>query len=225
MFNIIKGWLGEKSLTLGMWVFLNENIYRRIDNIIVPASDGTTQIDHVLVSVYGIFVVETKNLQGWIFGSPDQREWTQVIYGKKYQFQNPLRQNYRHTKCLSEYLRLDHGIFRSVVMFMSECTFKTQMPDNVLNSGFRAYLGKFTHLCLTPEQVADVERTLRSLKDRNAISKAEHLHSLEVRHESDTGCPKCGSKLVERTAKRGANSGRRFIGCSNYPRCKYTRAI
>jgi predicted RNA-binding Zn-ribbon protein involved in translation (DUF1610 family) len=205
-------------------LFLDESVYRRVDNIIVPARDGTTQIDHVLVSVYGVFVVETKNLKGWIFGDRDQRQWTQVIFGKKFHFQNPLHQNYRHTKCLSEYLGLDHNLFRSVVFFISECEFKTEMPENVLNAHFKRYLNKFTQLCLSAQQVIDIESKLVALKAGRSITKAEHLHSLEVRHESAT-CPRCGGQLIERTAGRGTNAGNRFVGCANYPRCKYTRNI
>ena len=221
MLNIFKGWLGEKATTFGLWLSLDKSVYRRIDNIIVPASDGTTQIDHVIVSVYGIFVVETKNLKGWIFGSATQKQWTQCIFGKKFTFQNPLLQNYRHTKCLSEYLGLEHASLHSVVWFISECEFKTAMPDNVLNSGLKSYLHKFTELRLSPQQVAYVENALLALKTGRSITKAEHLHSLKVRHESND-CPRCGGQLVERIAKRGVNQGNSFRGCSNYPRCKYT---
>jgi restriction system protein len=222
--NIFKGWLGEKTTTFGMWFFLDENIYHRIDNIIVPAHDGTTQIDHVLISVYGVFVIETKNLKGWIYGSANDRQWTQNLFGKKFHFQNPLHQNYRHTKCLSEYLGLDHNLFRSVVFFISECEFKTEMPDNVVNAHLGRYFKKFTQPCLTVEQVKDIGGKLLPLKAGHSITKAEHLHSLEVRHES-MNCPKCGGQLKERTAKHGANAGGRFFGCSNHPRCKYTRNI
>jgi restriction system protein len=131
IFNSLKGWMGESAIAAGLWMKLDDSVYPRIHNVIVPAQNGTTQIDHVLVSVFGIFVVETKDRDGWIFGAPDQPKWTQVLHGKKYQFQNPLRQNYRHTKCLSEYLGLDHDLFHSVVIFTGESEFKTPMPENV----------------------------------------------------------------------------------------------
>jgi hypothetical protein len=69
--NVVKGWFGEKMTSAGMWALLDTDIYRRIDDLIVPARNGTTQIDHVLVSVHGIFVIESKNIKGWIFGSPE----------------------------------------------------------------------------------------------------------------------------------------------------------
>src|SRR5437867_2403048 len=124
----LKGWLGEKMTTFGMWALLDKRVYHRTDNVIIPSPSGTTQIDHILVSVFGIFVVETKNIKGWIFGSPDSDKWTQSIFGRKSQFQNPVKQNHRHTRCLSEYLHLDHDVFRPVVFFIGECEFKTEVP-------------------------------------------------------------------------------------------------
>lgn len=78
-----------------MWLSLDREVYRKFHNIILPSKNGTAQIDHLLVSIYGIFIVETKNKKGWIFGSENQSEWTQTIFKEKYSFQNPLRQTFR----------------------------------------------------------------------------------------------------------------------------------
>ena len=161
----VRGWIGEKTTAVGMRLRLDAETYRQIDNVIVPSRNGTTQIDHVLVSVFGIFVIETKNMKGWIFGSAENDTWTQVLVGKKYPFQNPLKQNYRHTRCLAEYLHLDHRVFHSVVWFIGDCTFKTAMPENVLASGLSGYIENFSARCLTEDQVAESESTLRALKD------------------------------------------------------------
>ncbi len=217
--------MGESAIAAGLWMKLDDSVYRRIHNVIVPTQNGTTQIDHVLVSVFGIFVVETKDRDGWIFGTPDQPKWTQVQHGKKYQFQNPLRQNYRHTKCLSEYLGLDHGLFHSVVIFTGESEFKTPMPENIIDRGLSRYIESFVERMLTEDQVEDIARTLRSLKDSSGLSKSDHLKSLEERHSSTTQCPRCGGSLVSRIAKQGAHAGQSFLGCSNYPRCRYTKGL
>jgi len=103
-FSSFKGWVGEAQGSLAAKIRLDSQIYRSIKNVTIPTANGTTQIDHVIVSKYGIFVVETKNIKGWIYGDEKQAQWTQVLYGKKCHFQNPLRQNYRHTKALSEFL-------------------------------------------------------------------------------------------------------------------------
>jgi hypothetical protein len=69
--RIFKGWFGEKKTTFNMWLFLNTDTYRRFHDVIIPSKNGTTQIDHILVSSFGVFIVETKNIKDWIFGSED----------------------------------------------------------------------------------------------------------------------------------------------------------
>src|SRR5262245_33104530 len=72
--------------------------YKILNDLMLPSLGNTdmTQIDHVLVSTYGIFVIETKSYSGWIFGNAYQQHWTQVIYRFRKKFYNPLRQNYVH---------------------------------------------------------------------------------------------------------------------------------
>jgi restriction system protein len=181
MRELIKGWLGEKLTTFGMWMRLDSNTYRRVHNLIVPSVDGTTQIDHVLVSIYGIFVLETKNMDGWIFGSANQKTWTQSFFGKKFQFQNSLHQNYRHTRCLAEFLGLDHDLLHSVVLFIGDCKLKTKLPENVLTSGLSSYIRKFAKPVLTPACVTQIEQQLLALKAGRTASRSEHLGSLKRR--------------------------------------------
>jgi restriction system protein len=91
MRELIKGRLGEKITAFGLWLKLDPRVYRRIHNVILPGRNNTAQIDHVIVSIYGLFVMETKNMDGWIFGSAQQETWTQQFFKKKFKFQNPLR--------------------------------------------------------------------------------------------------------------------------------------
>lgn len=63
-----------------------------------------SQIDHVVISKYELFVIETKNYKGWIFGSENAYEWTQVIFSNKYKLYNPLKQNLGHIKALQSNL-------------------------------------------------------------------------------------------------------------------------
>ena len=74
-----------------------------LNNITLKLENGTTQIDHILVSRYGVFVIETKHYKGWIFGDEKSKQWTQVIYQIKHRFQNPLHQNYKHLKAVFEF--------------------------------------------------------------------------------------------------------------------------
>ena len=220
--KLFNGWLGEKMVQFNFWLKLDEKLYQRCHNVIIPSANGTTQIDHILVSTYGIFVVETKNFNGWIFGNENDAQWTQSFPGgNKFRFQNPLHQNYRHTKCLAEYLGLPHEFFHSVVFFIGECQIKTALPANVMTHGAAAYIKSFAQLLLTPSDVQSVVERLRNAK--GAQSYFAHILSLTERHESTTVCPKCGGTLIKRTARKGLNAGRQFLGCSNYPTCRFIK--
>lgn len=128
----IKGRMGENLVIKGLEKHLDQNEYSIINDVTLPLEDGgTTQVDHIVVSRFGIFVVETKNMSGWIFGSEKQANWTQTIHRSKHYFQNPLRQNYKHTKTLSDLLDLPHELFHSVIVFTRNAELKTKLPDNV----------------------------------------------------------------------------------------------
>jgi hypothetical protein len=216
--------MGEIITKLGMWLFLDRKVYRRFHNVIVPSSTGTTQIDHLVVSPFGLFVIETKNIKGWIFGSTDQPKWTQTLYRSKHSFQNPLHQNYRHTRCLAEHLGIESAVMHSVVFFIGDCLFKTPMPPNVLRSGLCRYLRQHREVMLSETEVHRIADALQFLKADRNLNHATHMKSLQDRHGSSTTCPKCGSSLVEKTARKGANAGATFKGCSAFPRCRYSKA-
>ena len=226
LISSLKGWAGEVQGVLSKKLFLDGKIYRDFNNVTIETSNGTTQIDHVIVSKFGIFVIETKNIKGWIFGGEKQTSWTQSLYGKKYKFQNPLLQNYRHTKALADFLGINQSKIHSLVMFWSECTFKTPMPENVLNTGYTGYIKSKTDVLFTDEEVEAVCEAISTGRlPKGWSTKAEHLKSLKERHASTTICPKCGGQLLLRTAHKGKNAGSQFYGCENYPKCRYTADV
>ena len=156
----IKGRIGEKHVIKGLEQHLGLNEYSIINDVTLPLEDGgTTQVDHIVVSRFGIFVIETKNMSGWVFGNENQAKWTQTIHRSKHQFQNPLRQNYKHTKTLSELLDLPHDVFHSMVVFTSNAELKTKMPDNVgYLKDMMSYIKAFN------EEIIDYKLKLRVLK-------------------------------------------------------------
>jgi len=221
---IVKGWTGELKTKFINYLFLNKD-YRNFNNILIPIDDGTTQIDHAIVSKYGIFSVETKNKIGWIFGDPKQDQWTQSIYGKKYKFQNPLRQNYRHTKSLADYLSIDHEKIHSLVIFWGDCEFKTNMPNNVIKGGifdrgFRNYIQSKSVIIFSSEDVERICSILEDAKKNSGFLKGlQHTQNLKQRFANETKCSKCGGDLVKRHSK----TGNAFLGCSNFPHCRYIK--
>lgn len=219
--NMIKGWVGETMGAAAQWAFLDKSIYTSINNVTIPAKGGTTQIDHVIVSKYGIFVVEAKNIDGWIFGDEKSAQWSVVKPGGKYRMQNPLRQNYRHTMAISEFLNIEHEKLHSMVMFWGECEFKTQMPTNVMRDGYATYIKSFDKVLFEDEVPSIVEALKTGMLPKTWATRREHIASLQARHSSKTTCPKCAEPLVLRTVKSGAKAGSTFYGCSAYPKCRY----
>ena len=221
--GFIKGALGEVQGRAAHKFFLDNNVYRSLDNVTIPAKEGTTQIDNIIVSRYGVFVVEAKNYNGWIFGSERDAQWTQSLFGKKSRFQNPLRQNYRHVAALAEFLGLPQDRFHSMVMFWGDAEIKTDLPQNVLTKGYTSYIESKTAVLFSGEEVEQIVDAIE--KGRlPATWKTHRQHVASVRERKGSNlCPRCGSELVERIAKTGANAGKPFIGCWAFPRCRYTR--
>lgn len=107
--------------------------YVLLNNVTLPTEAGTTQIDHILITESGIFIIETKHYTGWILGDPDDSHWTQVIYRKKSRFRNPLRQNYGHMKTVQSLFKLPDTSFQGLVVFTGDAEFKTQLGPEVIH--------------------------------------------------------------------------------------------
>ena len=176
-----KGKRGEKRVFNVLMKGLPDD-YVVLNDIYLPLSDGTTtQIDHIVVSQYGVFVVETKNYSGWIFAGERSFEWTQVIYRRKSRFQNPLHQNYRHICALAECLGIAKSCFRNVVVFTESSTFKTPMPDGVVYTvGLADYIRSFGRVQIDPSQVPEVADAIRKWSAETGDNPAEaHVASLK----------------------------------------------
>ena len=105
--------MGERIVSARLNTLLSDD-YRILDDVILKTNRGTSQIDHIVVSKYGIFVIETKNYKGWIFGHENSEKWTQNLYGYKYALANPVRQNQAHIRAVRQTLS-DGGDRKSVV--------------------------------------------------------------------------------------------------------------
>ncbi len=156
-----KGVMGEFIVNLSVKLYLDKTTYHLIKNVTLPTQDGSTQIDHIIVSKYGVFVVETKNMKGWIFGNPHQKMWTQTIFKHTSKFQNPLHQNYKHVKILESLLGLNDQQIHSVVVFVGDSNFKTEMPENVTyGGGYISFIKSKTELVLSDAQVIEITQKI-----------------------------------------------------------------
>lgn len=225
-----KGIFGEFLVNFFVKWNLNKDVYHLIKNVTLPTEDGTTQIDHIVVSVFGVFVVETKNLRGWIFGSTNQKMWTQQIFKHKNTFQNPLHQNYKHSKTLQSLLNLEDNQLHSVVVFIGESNFKTEMPDNVTyGMGYIRYILSKTEKVLDLKQVLHITQAIESGRLQPSFKTnrehVRHVQTIIAEKQNQQICPKCGRAMLLRETKKGVNAGKQFWGCSAFPKCRAVNSI
>ena len=221
----ILGKWGEKKVSTILGLLGSE--YKVYNDVLIRNGNWTSQIDHVVVSPYGVFVIETKNYKGWIYGSIDAEHWTQNIWGNKNTLSNPIRQNRGHIIALSKQLpKFCDNQYIPLIVFSTQADIKTDFPNecNVIYTWqLPSRIKSYKEVILSEEQLK--EFTSR-LEEKNIISKEEkENHVSSVRRNLDRKnemvnsgiCPRCGGTLVRRQGKYGS-----FYGCSNYPKCTFT---
>lgn len=220
---------GERRVNAALSRKLDEQDYILLEDLTFPTGDGTTQVDHIVLSRFGVFVIETKNMSGWIFGGKDQARWTQVMRRHKSQFQNPLRQNYQHVKVVQDLLGIRSDQLENLVAFVGSAEPKTEMPANVFWSrrDLSNYIASRATVQFTEKEVHDFSRKLRS-SAMEANKETRRAHVQHVREKASqkqtdfTKCPRCGSKMIKRASRK---TGQSFFGCSRYPKCRGTRQV
>lgn len=222
----IKGSIGETKVNINL-KFLGTN-YICLNDVLLPnSSNSTTQIDQIVLSEYGIFVIETKNYKGWIFGNEDAENWMQVIYKEKHQFRNPVKQNLGHVSALKRILTDFPNLkYFPIVVFAGSATLKkvkSQIPVIYSHSLNRTIKRLSNEKCISSEQLVKIKSILENAEITDKKSRKEHVQNIwkkENEYHIKTAnliCPKCGGELKLRSGKYG-----KFYGCVNYPNCKFT---
>ena len=181
----VCGAFGETLLAAVLRRKLDASHYHVLNDIYLPLDDGsTTQIDHVVVSPFGVFVIETKTYKGWIFGNSRDAQWTQVLHRRKSRFQNPLRQNYLHVQRLMGLTGLLTDVVHSVVAFSGEATFKTKLPPEVMHfADVINYILSFRSNIIPQDDVEEIVATIVRLDDAIPASvRKAHVANLRRRH-------------------------------------------
>jgi len=218
---IVKGYFGEITIRI-LLKFLNKEKYLVINDVMIPTKGGqTAQIDHIVVSTYGIFVIETKNYKGWIIGSENSKNWTQVIYKTKNQFLNPILQNKGHVKALQNLLSEYPDIkFVPIVVFTLKADFKKlDVTSHVVYSmGLLKTIKTYTEEVISSLDLNNIFQTIVNSNNDDKVARKEHAERIQenkLKPESNK-CPRCGGELIERQGRYG-----KFIGCSNFPKCRF----
>lgn len=221
----LKGAIGEQNVALRLRS-LDKSKYKVINNVVLQVGEYTSQIDHIVISDYGVFVIETKNYKGWILGHEQSEYWTQVIFKRKEKLYNPIRQNLGHIstlkKCLAAYPTVS---YHSIIVFSFRATIKvTTTTDVVYTSQLLRTIKQYTERNLTEQDKENIFEAIKAMNSIATYDKREHVKSIQQRIEKrenairDHKCPQCGSDLILRKGKFGD-----FWGCYSYPTCKFIR--
>ena len=222
----IKGSVGEFKVNTRLNFLGNE--YISLNDILIKSSNGnTSQIDELVLSEYGIFIIETKNYKGWIFGNEKSEDWTQVIFKEKHTFRNPIKQNWSHVYALKNVLSEFPNIhYFPIVVFTGDATLKgieSTVPviySNRLNSTIK---NLSSEKCLSQTEVEKIKSILESVEITEKMARKEHVKNIKQNivekqlKMENLICPRCNGELKLRNGRNG-----KFYGCSNYPRCRFT---
>ena len=228
-------------------------------NIYIPKGENeTTEIDVLMIHPQGLFVFESKNYSGWIFGSEYQKNWYQTLpqgrgRSSKETFYNPIMQNRTHIRHLKALVGEDIPA-HSIITFSERCTLKrveVKSPDIQVINRYDVQ-ETVAEICTQNQDTTLSGQQIQALYDQlypysqvDAAAKARHIENIEkalqpepekpVEHPEEhrpepekvlrINCPRCGGTMILRTAKKGANAGNQFYGCSNYPKCRYVQAV
>jgi hypothetical protein len=159
--------------------------YHLMNHVTIRMDDGTTQVDHILLSRFGVFVIETKDYSGWIFANAARRTWTQVLFRARFRFQNPILQNKRHVRAVQGLLDfLQPDAVKSLVVFSGEGEFKTEIPKGVVTiDQLPEYLRQQTEEVMSLNRLQFCVGRLETARLAiSAETDVEHVESLARRY-------------------------------------------
>ena len=233
----IKGKMGEAKVHKVLATLSDD--YRLLDDVVLVTNRGTTQIDHVVVSRYGVFVIETKNYRGDIYGDDKRKEWTQIIptdvtyhtgktytYIHKSKFYNPVKQTLLHLYEIKNNLSdIPNLKLIPIVVFVGDANLAHVESNThvVYESDLITTIRSYRMDVLSDEDADLIYKRLSLRNVRTSVDDKQHIKNIrkseaEVKRKIHEGiCPKCGGQLVRRRGAYGT-----FWGCSNYPNCRYT---
>lgn len=178
-----KGDIGE-MIVAAQLAKLDTRQYRILHNILIPnGTQRTTQIDHVVVSPYGIFCIETKAHKGNIIGKHYDAQWTQVIGHSHTAIRNPLHQNYAHIKALEQLIAsvCPTVKFHSIVVFTRVRELRVQSTSVCHVRDLVRMIMRHRDHVLHATEVAEIHRYLSLVNNTDRTMRDAHRASVRAK--------------------------------------------
>ncbi len=214
-----KGQRGENYVR----IFLERNVQDKIilNNVKLKKKNSTCQIDHVLISRKGVFVIETKNYSGKIYGNAEQEHWRQIIgYNANNTFYNPIKQNLAHVFEIKKVIKRNIPVYNCVI-FASGNIEDVNVYEVFTPETFIIFYDSIKDI-MGISDIKEIASEINKKTEEDNISDEEHVNNVvDNQRKIEMGiCPRCGGRLMIRKGKYGE-----FYGCSNFPRCKFKKNI
>lgn len=165
-----------------------------------------------------------KNYYGLIVGSEYDNNWMQMLGKNKYYFKNPIHQNYGHILSLKDSLQIPENKFISIVCFSNQAKLRVKCRSNVVQLDYLNDLIKSFRNVIINEDLSLIKSQINALNKNDYKTRTQHVMKIKEKISNENNsvknmiCPRCGGNLVVRVSKNGT-----FLGCSNYPRCRFTK--
>jgi len=220
----VKGMIGERRVQKQLKKLPVED-YKILNNVMIKKKIGTSQIDHIVISPYGIFVIETKNYGGYVYGNENSDYWTQKFYKSKIKFRNPIKQNWGHVYALKDILPEYKDVsFYPIIIFAGKSKLDINSKTCVISPEilYETIMRHRGSKQLTSNEMEQIYDMLKSNNLEDKQIKREHVNrikwNVKIREMKERVliCPECGGHLIKRKSRYGA-----FYGCENFPKCKF----
>ena len=202
--------------------------YLFLSDVMLEIDGKTTQIDHIVFSKYGIFVIETKQRNTYIIGNEHDKYWIVKAGRKKHYMYNPIHQNYGHKKAIEKILGLNDNQVIDIVCVSGQANLRIKS-----NKVVRVERLVDRILFEKEEKIEDYVSMAHRINAMNIVDKKyrkQHIEDIKENINNNTEelrkevvmnrCPRCGNELVIRKGKTGE-----FVGCLSFPKCRYTKEI
>ena len=192
--------------------------YKVLSDVMLYINNKITITDYIIVSIYGIFVIEAKEYKGKITGDRYGKYWDRI--DKKDSYINPINQNNVIIKILSNLLNIEETKFINIV-----CILNDNKKIDIKNDG--EIIDKelvIDKILSYKEKIIDNPDELYMIVSKNNVVNEQirkKYYKILKNMKDDFGkyvCPRCGNRLIKKNSLLGA-----YFVCLNYPKCKYKR--
>ena len=180
-----KGRWGEIEVANYLNSLSNE--YVVINDVMIETNNRTSQIDHIVVSPYGIFVIETKNYSGILYGEEYESYVPYVCGSNQYSIYNPLKQNRSHVYTLMNALDIpNRNVFVPILAISDDCESHMQAKVDIVPFAYVCdAIDQYKYKMFSRREVLSIAQRISDLNIQNAEEREKHVERVRLSNE----CP------------------------------------